>query len=74
MNVSFEFLFYADLTSDSFSDVVSLCQRCPKLTELDLSDDPDLTSVTMEAIANSLLNLRNLSCSRCYKIDPVALA
>lgn len=53
-------------------DIVALAGACPNLMELDVSDCADLTQKSIETIATSLLNLRILSCSRCYRIDPIA--
>jgi len=56
------------------ADIAALCFTCPNLIELDISDASELTKATIDIIANCLPKLEILSCSRCYKIDPLSYA
>lgn len=54
------------------SHVVALCDACPDLEDLDLSDASQLTELTPEACASSLPRIRQFSASRCYNIVPAS--
>ena len=53
------------------SDVATLCENCPNLLELDLSDNSGIPENCLESILN-LENLQVLTLSRCYGIEPIA--
>lgn len=53
-------------------DVKLLVERCPNITNLDLSDSVMLTSECFPDF-HQLVYLHNLSLSRCYQISPAAL-
>lgn len=53
-------------------DVKLLCLSCPRLEELDLSDNELITERALEAISSGLRNLKRLTLSRCYAIEPMA--
>ncbi|XP_030623905.1 S-phase kinase-associated protein 2 [Chanos chanos] len=57
-----------NLTMD---DVKSLVERCPNLTDLDLSDSVLVTADSFPVLQQ--LSLRHLCLSRCYQIHPAAL-
>ena len=54
------------------SDVKQLCQSCPNLKELDLSDATMLTH-SIECISTLLKGLEYIALSRCYNIAPASL-
>lgn len=54
-------------------DVKTLVKRCPKLRVLDLSDSVLLTTTCFSTLSR-LDDLVNLGLSRCYHINPAALA
>lgn len=47
-----------------------LCERCPNLKELDVSDATKLSSAALTEIVDKLTILEVLSTSRCYNITP----
>ncbi|CAK5029788.1 unnamed protein product [Meloidogyne enterolobii] len=53
-------------------NVKLLCLSCPRLEELDLSDNELITERALEAISSGLRNLKRLTLSRCYAIEPMA--
>ena len=57
----------------SFADVNQLCQSCPNLKELDLSDATMLTTHSVEYISTMLKGLEYAALSRCYHIAPASL-
>ena len=54
------------------SDVKQLCQSCPNLKELDLSDATMLTTDSVECISTLLKGLEYIALSRCYNIAPAS--
>ncbi|XP_051876073.1 S-phase kinase-associated protein 2 isoform X1 [Pristis pectinata] len=54
------------------SDVQVLCQRCPRITNLDMSDSTMLTPGCFPAL-QQLSHLQHLGLSRCHEIPPAAL-
>ncbi|KAI0230577.1 S-phase kinase-associated protein 2 [Lamellibrachia satsuma] len=54
-------------------DIQQLCNSCPHLKELDLSDATMLSSASVECIATSLNGLEYIALSRCYRIIPSSL-
>ena len=62
--------FFFDLSYCKFClpDVSHLCEACPNLRELDLSDSTALTCQAVTVIANRLKQLEYLAISRCYHI------
>lgn len=55
-----------------FLDVSTLCDRCPHLQELDLSDSTEITNLAADEIGSKLNELQSVSLSRCYNISPSA--
>lgn len=53
----------------SSPDVLSLCQRCPNLVELDISDATCLTSTCASYIHDHLTRLEYLAMARCYNVQ-----
>lgn len=49
-------------------NVLSLCQRCPKLVELDISDATAVTSTCVNYIHENLTRLEYLAMARCYNV------
>ncbi|VDD96424.1 unnamed protein product [Enterobius vermicularis] len=49
-------------------DVVKLTRTCPKLIDIDMSDCPSVTSVSIKRLLG-LSSLKGLTLSRCYGID-----
>lgn len=49
-------------------DVLALCQRCPKLVELDISDSTAVTSISVNHIHENLKRLEYLAMARCYNV------
>ncbi|XP_072373631.1 S-phase kinase-associated protein 2 [Scyliorhinus torazame] len=58
--------------SPLFADVSALCRRCPKITNLDMSDSTMLTPDCFAAL-QSLSHLQHLGLSRCHDIPPASL-
>uniref|UniRef100_A0A0N5B048 F-box domain-containing protein n=1 Tax=Syphacia muris TaxID=451379 RepID=A0A0N5B048_9BILA len=58
-----------DALSDA--DIVNLTNCCPKLTDIDISDAPSITAVSMKRLLGLPL-LKGLTVSRCYSIDATA--
>lgn len=60
-------------TTDShiISAVEMICERCPNLIELDLSDNVLLSEVSVVVIRERLPLLRVLTLARCYGIEPM---
>ncbi|XP_069483232.1 S-phase kinase-associated protein 2 isoform X2 [Ambystoma mexicanum] len=56
----------------NIADIKLLVERCPNITNLDLSDSVMLTSECFPDF-HQLLFLSNLSLSRCYQISPATL-
>ncbi|BFY99333.1 hypothetical protein BsWGS_02372 [Bradybaena similaris] len=56
----------------SDEDVSTLCDRCPHLQELDLSDSTEITNLAADEIGSKLNELQAVSLSRCYNISPSA--
>ncbi|XP_072113137.1 S-phase kinase-associated protein 2-like isoform X1 [Mobula birostris] len=54
------------------TDVEVLCQRCPQITNLDMSDSTMLTAGCFPALCQ-LSHLQHLGLSRCHEIPPAAL-
>ncbi|XP_018418974.1 PREDICTED: S-phase kinase-associated protein 2 [Nanorana parkeri] len=54
------------------TDVEALVQRCPDLTNLDLSDSVMLTPECF-TVFHQLLHLQHLGLSRCYQICPTSM-
>ncbi|KAK0069589.1 S-phase kinase-associated protein 2 [Biomphalaria pfeifferi] len=54
----------------SDQDVELLCQRCPYMQDLDLSDSTEITNLTIDNIAQHLKKLQKISFSRCYSLSP----
>ncbi|XP_040194307.1 S-phase kinase-associated protein 2 [Rana temporaria] len=54
------------------ADLEALVQRCPELTNLDLSDSVLLTPECFPVL-HQLLHLQHLGLSRCYQICPASL-
>jgi len=50
--------------------VQNICNRCPGLIELDLSDAAQLTADTISIVVGRLIRLESFSTSRCYGISP----
>ncbi|XP_046436845.1 S-phase kinase-associated protein 2-like [Daphnia pulex] len=48
--------------------VLALCQRCPKLVELDISDSTAVTSICVSYIHDNLKRLEYLAMARCYNV------
>ncbi|KAK2719765.1 S-phase kinase-associated protein 2-like [Artemia franciscana] len=61
--------FRHELTNEH---IESLCIKCPKLFELDISDAINITEDSIDAIAKSLPSLEYLAASRCYNIPIMA--
>lgn len=53
-------------------DIYSLCNTCPNLKELDISDAHSLTNYSIDIISSRLFNLEYIALSRCYSILPAA--
>ncbi|KAK7508241.1 hypothetical protein BaRGS_00000480 [Batillaria attramentaria] len=51
-------------------DVYKLCQSCPNLVELDLSDATAITGESVVHIEKNLRYLEHLALSRCYQVTP----
>lgn len=51
-----------------FIDVLALCQRCPNLVELDISDATSVTSTSVHYIHENLTRLEYLAMARCYNV------
>ncbi|XP_036443934.1 S-phase kinase-associated protein 2 isoform X2 [Colossoma macropomum] len=56
----------------TMEDVKNLVERCPNLTNLDLSDSVLVTTDSFPFL-QQLSSLRHLALSRCYQIHPAAL-
>ncbi|XP_041042354.1 S-phase kinase-associated protein 2 isoform X1 [Carcharodon carcharias] len=54
------------------SDVETLCRRCPRITNLDMSDNTMLTPSCFSAL-QTLSHLQHLGLSRCHEIPPTSL-
>ncbi|KAL3123399.1 hypothetical protein niasHT_004571 [Heterodera trifolii] len=63
---------FRQLSSLNDRSVAQLCEVCPHLVELDLSDNALLTENCLDSICNRLKYLRRLTLSRCYGIEPMA--
>lgn len=50
-------------------DVLALCQRCPNLVELDISDATAVTSESVNYIHEYLTRLEYLAMARCYNVN-----
>eukprot|EP00088_Acartia_fossae_P001725 TRINITY_DN10687_c0_g1_i1.p1 TRINITY_DN10687_c0_g1~~TRINITY_DN10687_c0_g1_i1.p1 ORF type:complete len:490 (+),score=66.64 TRINITY_DN10687_c0_g1_i1:38-1507(+) len=59
---------YRDTLQDHH--IHNICNRCPQLIELDVSDAAKITSASITSIVDKCLRLESLSTSRCYGISP----
>jgi len=50
------------------ADVLQLCENCPNLMELDLSDAASINLQSVEHIVSHLTSLRYLAMSRCFYV------
>ena len=71
IKVMFTFNQFINPSIPAHSDVATLCENCPNLLELDLSDNSGITENCLESILN-LENLQVLTLSRCDGIEPSA--
>jgi len=60
-----------DLVAMNDDAVEMVCERCPNLIELDLSDNVLLSEVSVVVIRERLPLLRVLTLARCYGIEPM---
>lgn len=69
MNDESKFFYYFFYVCRFFSDIEILCNRCPNLLELDLSDNLIITEEFFSFLPQTL---EVLVLSRCYAIEPMA--